>query len=61
MEKIEYSITGTFSLDSKTVDSLNELKKKFRVSKSELLRLFTDYFNENRDELKELIEDNEKE
>lgn len=47
---------STFSLDSETIISLNQFKKKYRVSKSELLRMFTNYFNKNRKELEELIE-----
>ena len=50
------SVMSTFSLDSETIISLNQFKKKYRVSKSELLRMFTNYFNKNRKELEELIE-----
>ncbi|KKN32753.1 hypothetical protein LCGC14_0810610 [marine sediment metagenome] len=55
--KMEYNVSSTFSFDLKTITSLNELKKKYRVNKSELLRKFTNYFNKNRKELEKLIEE----
>ncbi|KKK45239.1 MAG: hypothetical protein Lokiarch_11250 [Candidatus Lokiarchaeum sp. GC14_75] len=54
---MEYNVSSTFSFDLKTITSLNELKKKYRVNKSELLRKFTNYFNKNRKELEKLIEE----
>ena len=48
-------ILTAFSLTAKTVQRLENFKKKTKISKSKLIRMFINYFNENPSELKKLI------
>lgn len=47
--------TQTFSLGTEIDKRLEEIKERTRIKKSELLRIFIDYFYEDPEALKKLI------
>ncbi|KKN05747.1 hypothetical protein LCGC14_1084260 [marine sediment metagenome] len=50
-----FNVMGTFSLDTESVTNLNKLSENYKVKKSELVRLFINYFHKNREEFEDLI------
>ncbi len=54
---MELAITKTLSLNLETIKNLIKLSKDTEINMSELVRLFINHFNKNREELKDLIKD----
>jgi len=50
------ALTITLSLTSEHFKKLTELKRKSKINKSMLFRMFVDYFDKHPDEFKKLCE-----
>lgn len=57
---MQVAIPRTFTLNMENIINLNKISRDTELNMSELVRLFINYFFENRDKLEELIEGGKK-